>query len=208
MTVVNDLRDRGLIADTLGTPPDNELHPGLIVWARKPPKDPFLAFIALAQKISTIPLAVFVDDLCARAVMERTEEDQRELNTLYRRFFEDRGCVVRFSSELYAMEVREMFSSLLSLGNKVSFGEFFHCLPSEKRESFSLLRMDEMFHMLFELRLLMEAQKTANVFLAGEFSRAILAAYHHVGKGAAAAIMVPRLSLDGIHRYIEEVTRV
>jgi hypothetical protein len=205
-SIISKLKSRGLITNVIGSTP-SKIRPALAVWARKEPKDVFLAFVALSEAITNEPLAVFVDDLCSQLVMERTQNDQAKMNERYREFFEVAGCVVKFSSEIYANEFSAgVFPLLIELGRHVPVNEFKRCLPEDKRRGFNKLTLDEILHLLLELSLLERVAKECNLLLVGHFSQAIVVCHRKTSQNPISAIAVPRLNsreeIDGYKRKI------
>jgi hypothetical protein len=193
-SIISELKTRRLVTNVLGSIP-SKIRPALAVWARKEPKDSFLAFVALSAAITNEPLVVFVDDLCSQLVMKRTQKDQMEVNELYREFFKFAGCVVKFSSEIYANEFSaSVFPFLIELGWHVPVSEFRRCLPENKRRDFNKLTLDEILHSLLELLLLEQVAKECNLLLVGHFSQAIVVCHRKTSQNSISAIAIPRLN--------------
>lgn len=194
ISIISEFKQRGLVTNVLGSIP-SKIRPALAVWARKEPKDAFLAFVALSEAITNEPLTVFVDDLCSQLVMKRTQKDQAEMNERYRKFFKAAGCIVKFSSEIYANEfLAGIFPLLIGLGRHVPVSEFKRCLPENKRRDFKKLTLDEILHLLLELSLLERVAKECNLLLVGHFSQAIVVCHRKTSQNPISAIAVPRLS--------------
>lgn len=194
ISIISKLKSRRLVTNVIGSIP-SKIRPALAVWARKEPKDAFLAFVALSEAISNEPISVFVDDLCSRLVMERTQHDQAKMNERYREFFKAAGCIVKFSSEIYANEFSTgVFPLLIELGRNVPVNEFKRCLPKDKRRNFNELTLDEILHLLLELLLLERVAKECNLLLVGHFSQAIVVCHRKTSQNPISAIAVPRLN--------------
>lgn len=206
ISIISELKQRGLVTNVLGSIP-SKIRPALAVWARKEPKDSFLAFVALSEAITNEPLAVFVDDLCSQLVMERTQKDQAEMNERYREFFKSAGCIVKFSSEIYANEFSaSVFPFLIELGRHVPVSEFRRCLPENKRQDFNKLTLDEILHLLLELSLLERVAKECNLLLVGHFSQAIVVCHRKTSQNPISAIAIPRLnSREEINDYKRKI---
>ena len=195
MPIFSKLRSRKIITDILGPIPTETIRPALVVWARKDPKDSFLAFIALSKTLSDEPLAVFIDDLCPQLVIKRTEQEQTKMNGRYREFFNSAGCVVNFSSEMYATKFPDgIFPVLIELGRQVPINEFKRCLPKIKRQDFNQLKIDEVFHLLLELLLFEQVKERCNLLLVGHFSQAIVVCHQKTSQNPLSAIAIPRLN--------------
>ena len=174
ISIVSKLRSRKMITNVLGTIPIETIRPALVVWARKEPKDSFLAFIALSKALTNEPLTVFADDLCSQLIMGRTQQSQARMNERYREFFGTASCIVKFSSEIYATKFPVgIFPFLIELGRQVPVSEFRRCLPENKKQNFNQLTLDEVLHLLLELSLLKQAKRECNLLLVGHFSQAI-----------------------------------
>lgn len=194
ISIISELKSRGLITNILGSVP-SKIQPALVVWARKEPKDSFLAFIALSKVLTNEPLVVFVDDLCSQLVMGRTGQDQAKINERYRKFFEATGCMVKFSSEIYAKKFSSgIFPFLIELGRQVPVSEFKRCLPENKRQAFSKVTLNEILHLLLELLLIEQATEECNLLLVGHFSQAIVVCHRKTSQNPISAIAVPRLN--------------
>lgn len=206
ISIISELKQRGLVTNVLGSIP-SKIRPALVVWARKEPKDLFLAFIALSEAITNEPLAVFVDDLCSQLVMGRTQKDQAAMNERYREFFKATGCIVQFSSEIYTNEFStDIFPPLIELGGRVSVSEFKRCLPKNKRQDFNKLTLDEILHLLLELLLFEQVAKECNLLLVGHLSQAIVASHRNVSDGLLDAIVVPKFEdRCEVDRYIATI---
>lgn len=193
-SIISEFKTRRLVTNVLGSIP-SKIKPALAVWARKEPKDSFLAFVALSEAITKEPLAVFIDDLCSQLVMERTQKDQAEMNERYREFFKAAGCMVKFSSEIYANEFSSsVFPSLIELGRHVPVSECRRCLPENKRRDFNKLTLDEILHLLLELSLLERVAKECNLLLVGHYSQAIVVCHRKTSQNPISAIAIPRLN--------------
>lgn len=194
MSVISKLKSCELITNILGPIPLN-IQPAFVIWARKEPKDSFLAFVALSEKLTSKSLVVFVDDICSQLVMERTPEVQAEINERYREFFKNTSCIVKFSSEIYANELNDsVFQSFIELGRHVTINEFKHCLPENKRQDFNKLTLAEIMHLLLELLLLERVANECNLLLVGHFSQAIVVCHRKTSRNPISAIAVPRLN--------------
>lgn len=194
ISIISKLKSHGLITNVLGSIP-SKIRPALAIWARKEPKDAFLAFVALSEAITNEPLTVFVDDLCSQLVMERTQNDQAKMNERYREFFKAAGCVAKFSSEIYGNEFStSVFPLLIELGRHVPVSEFKRCLPKDKRRNFNELTLDEILHLLLELSLLERIAKECNLLLVGHFSQAIVVCHRKTSQNPISAIAIPRLN--------------
>lgn len=195
MSTIYRLRSQKVITNILGPVPNETISPALVVWARKDPKDSFLAFIALSKIISDEPLSVFIDDLCSQLVMKRSDQEQVKINDLYREFFSSAGCVINFSSEIYAAKFPDsIFPVLVELGRQVPISEFKRCLPKIKRSDFAKLNIGEIFHLLLELLLFEQVKERCNLLLVGHFSQAIVACHRRISQNPLSAIALPRLN--------------
>lgn len=207
VSMISKLRSRKMITNVLGPLPTETIRPALVVWARKEPKDSFHAFIALSEMLSNEPLEVFVDDLCSQLVTGRTQQEQAIINEQYCEFFSSAGCVVRFSSGIYATKFPDsIFPVLIELGRQVPVNEFKRCLPKIKRQNINQLTLAEVFHLLLELLLLEQVKERCNLLLVGHFSQAIVVCHRKISQNPISAISVPRLSdREEINNYKQKL---
>lgn len=207
ISIVSKLRSRKMITNVLGAVPIEMIRSALVVWARKEPKDSFLAFTALSRALTSEPLMVFVDDLCSQLVTGRTQQNQSEVNERYREFFGNEGCTVKFSSEIYATKFSTgIFQFLIELGRQVPVSEFKRCLPENKRQAFNKITLDEILHLLLELLLLEQVKEECNLLLVGHFSQAIVVCHRKTSQNPLSAIAVPRLNnKEEIDGYIRKL---
>lgn len=206
MSIIYTLKSQGLVTNILGSIPQI-VRPAFAVWARKEPKNPFQAFIALSRVISSEPLTVFVDDLCSQLVMKRSRIEQIKINELYSNYFNDSGCVVYFSSELYGnIFDAEIFPLFLESGRRVSVNEFKRCLPESKRRALNNLTLDEILHLLLELSLLEKVAKKCNLLLVGHFSQAIIVCHRKTSNNPISGIAIPKLNnVEEINEYKQKL---
>lgn len=195
ISIISKLKSLKIITNVIGLFPTEMIRPALVVWARKEPKDSFRAFIALSETLSNEPLAVFVDDLCSQLVTGRTQQEQASMSEQYHEFFSSAGCVVRFSSEIYATKFpNSVFPALIELGRQVPVNEFKRCLPKIKRQCINQLTLAEIFHLLLELLLLEQVKERCNLLLVGHFSQAIVVCHRKTSQNPLSAIAVPKLN--------------
>jgi hypothetical protein len=200
-----DLLGEGLITGIIGDlPPEERIRPALVVWARSPPKKAFRAFVLLAKRTSEHPLRVYVDDVCSRAVMKRSVDEQSSFNEEYRRFFEGSGVVLNFSSSIYGgQEEQDILPQVVEMAERVSLAEFVHCLPEKKRAHLEQFSFAETLHMLLELLLFERVKEECNILLSGKFSQSIVLSHRHISKDPLAAVILPKLSNeDELTKYI------
>jgi len=195
--IIDTLKQQGLITDTIGSLPNNEIKPAFVVWARSEPKESFRGFIALSKYITTTPLTVYVDDVFSILVTKRGSAGQAQMNEKYTKFFESRGCIVKFSSVLYSEEFSDnVFPAICDLGRRTLFGEFIRCLPEDKRQDLTGLFLDETLHSLFELFLLERVATECNLLLVGHFCQAIVFYHRKTSSKYLPAMAIPRLGED------------
>lgn len=190
MKLLNELIDSGHVVGTIGDiPPDPKL--GFAVWARKEPKAVFQNFANLARDISSLPLKVFVDDICTIAMTGRTAEEQALINNRYSDFFLGFGCEVYFSSSLY--DKSGILSVMLPVAQRLTVNEFIRCLPEEKRHGLETLGLDEVGHALLELALFERMRAYCDSLLIGQFSQAVVVAHRNISLDPLSAIIVPKI---------------
>jgi len=204
---ISELKSRRIVTNIIGPFPTKAPRPALVVWARKEPKDSFLAFISLSRALSNEPLGVFVDDLCSQIITKRTLSEQQSMNERYSDFFVSRGCALTFSSEIYSAKFSTgIFSSLVRLGRQIPVNEFKRCLPEPKRRNFSTLTLGETIHLLLELLLLEQVKKKYNLLLVGHFSQAIVVCHRKTSPAPLSALAIPKLnSKEEIDAYVQKL---
>ncbi|TCP70592.1 hypothetical protein [Baia soyae] len=204
MNSIQILMEKGFILKVIGDLRE-PLNPALVVWARHQPKQLFRCHVALSRAITSNPLQVYVDDVCAALVTRRSIYDQAQINKHYQEFFSSLGCHVVFSSDLFNERYdNQLFSALMLLGRTVPFNEFSHCLPEKKRRQLHDLHFGEVMHALCELLLFEHVKEQANVLLIGQFSQAIIAMHRNISKKPLSGIVFQKFIQEQcIEDYLE-----
>jgi hypothetical protein len=151
--------------------PDDALTIGWNVWARSHPKEKvFDHFIEVSNTLE-LPLNVYVDDLCARYVMRRTEQEQDVLNSVYQSFFEKRGIRQVYSSqELGSISVEKT----VEISKQIKLCEFTSSILPEEKRTIGDLNMSELSHAVAQIAFLEAIASEQNVLLCGRFSQGVM----------------------------------
>jgi hypothetical protein len=200
------LINQGLVQSIIGKVPD-PMECVLVMWARSKPKPVFKAYIELAKLLSPHPLQVFVDDVCSQTVMKINNDEQKDLNKAYEKYFSDYNCSVTFSSDLYQRVYgNKLFSEIIQFAQSITLNEFQRCLPQKKRDMYQFLQLDEILHCLLQLFLFKHIQDKSRVLLIGQFSQAIVALHRDISEEPLSAIVLPKM--EGQKRIEEYVLQL
>lgn len=170
--------------------PDSEVTTiGLNMWARSAPKQTvFNRYIELANQLG-LGLNVYVDDLCSRAILARTNDTQDETNKQYVRYFKPTADSIVFSSDVLSNFTLREF---IDIADRISVQEFEKNILPEKKRSLSNARLSEIGHALLQIAFLGEIAKNESLLLCGKFSLGVMYAAREVYNDFPKVITLPR----------------
>ena len=176
----------------------------IVIWAKHEPRHDNLPLIALAKLTSTTKVTIYVDDLAARILHERSLEEQESINSRYLEFFLSKNCNIRFSSEIYKqIYPYGLLPALVELSKKIPLSGFLRYLPEKKKNDLESLRPSELLNALFELLLFEEVKKEFNTLVLRHFTQGILMLHRKISNSPLNAFVLPKLnSVEEIEEFL------
>ena len=193
--MIKRLHEIGIISTVLGGTPEHILSLTFPTWAYREPK-PFLGVIvAICNKISSCPVNILVDDVCAVLVTDRDIKQQELVNQMYREYFSALNARVVFTSTLYGKEFRHgLIDAFATSGKDFKFKVISESLPRDKREKFPDIFYLELLHSFIELTSLTLISKFSDSLIMSDFNRRMATAYRQVNEKPLPVILLSKIT--------------